>query len=342
MKKLIFGSLAEGAGKTSLIVGLAKALNLKFAYLKPFGDRLIYRKKRLWDYDSALVVNLFALDQSSEDMTIGFEHAKLRYMYDEAGTKAKLAEMARCGEGKTALVVEGGKDLTYGSAVRLDTLSLVRYLGDKLILVVSGGEGTVTDDLAFIKKNLDMKNLDWSVIINKVPNLEDFKNTHLPEIKEMGVRVLGVLPYEQELTYFSTAYLAEKLQARVIAGEGGLNQTVKHVFVGAMSGDVAARGPMFKKDSKLVITGGDRSDMIVAAMEGSTAGIILTGNLVPPQNLISKAHDRNIPVLLVPFDTFETARQIDNMTPLLTKDDSRRVALLASLVSQNLDTASLL
>ena len=119
-------------------------------------------------------------------------------------------------------------------------------------------------------------------------------------------------------------------------------QKVKHVFVGAMSGDVASRGPLFKKQNKLVITGGDRSDMIVAAMEGSTAGIILTNNIIPPQNLISKAHDKNIPVLLVPFDTFETARHIDNMTPLLTKDDTQRIELLARLVSQNIDTKSLL
>ena len=68
----------------------AKPLGNKFGYLKPFGDRLIYRKKRLWDYDSALITNIFGLEQSSEDMTIGFEHSKLRYMYDEARTKNKL------------------------------------------------------------------------------------------------------------------------------------------------------------------------------------------------------------------------------------------------------------
>ena len=90
MKKIIIGSVSENAGKTSFIVGLGKVIGRKFCYLKPFGDRLIYRKKRLWDYDSALITNIFGLEQSSDEMTIGFEHSKLRYMYDEAGTKAKL------------------------------------------------------------------------------------------------------------------------------------------------------------------------------------------------------------------------------------------------------------
>ena len=342
MKILVLGSLAEGAGKTSLAVGLARNWKTKFGYLKPFGDRLIYRKKRLWDYDSALMVNIFGLDQSSDEMTIGFEHSKLRYMYDEAGTKAKLQEMARHLESNSILLVEGGKDLTHGASIRLDTLSLVRNLGAKLVLVVSGDEGTINDQLAFTQKYVDIKGIEFSVIINKVVNPDDFKSAHLPDIRDMGIPVSGIIPCEQELTYFSSSYLAEKLQARVIAGENGLSQRVKHVFVGAMSGDVAARGPLFKKANKLVITGGDRSDMIVAAMEGSTAGIILTNNIIPPQNLISMAQDRNIPLLLVPFDTFETARQIDNMTPLLTKDDTARIDLLADLVAKNVDANSLI
>jgi BioD-like phosphotransacetylase family protein len=82
MKNIVFGSISENAGKTSVIVGLAKAFGKNFGYLKPFGDRLIYRKKRLWDYDSAIITSVFGLEQSSEEMTIGFEHAKLRFMYD--------------------------------------------------------------------------------------------------------------------------------------------------------------------------------------------------------------------------------------------------------------------
>ena len=81
MKNIIVGSVTADAGKTSFIVGLGKATDTKFGYLKPFGDRLIYRKKRLWDHDAALIVNIFGLEQSSDDITLGFEHSKLRYMY---------------------------------------------------------------------------------------------------------------------------------------------------------------------------------------------------------------------------------------------------------------------
>ncbi len=84
--------MRKSAGKTSVIVGIAAALNKKMAYIKPFGERMLYRKKRLWDYDSALITNLFGLKEDPVDMSIGFDHSKLRYMYDEEGTRKKLLE----------------------------------------------------------------------------------------------------------------------------------------------------------------------------------------------------------------------------------------------------------
>jgi BioD-like phosphotransacetylase family protein len=50
----------------------------------------------------------------------------------------------------------------------------------------------------------------------------------------------------------------------------------------------------------------------------------------------------NIPILLVPFDTFQTAKQIDDMIPLLTKDDTERIAMLEKLVQQNVDLKSII
>ena len=189
---------------------------------------------------------------------------------------------------------------------------------------------------------MDIAGIDFSIVINKVTNLEDYSHTHLQDIKDMGINVLGVIPFEQDLTYVPVSYLAERLQARIIGGEGGLSNKVKYVFVGAMAGDAAARLPLFRKENKLAITGGDRSDMIVAALESSTSGIILTNNIMPPQNIISKASELNIPLLLVPFDTFATAKQIDDMTPLLTKDDTQRIDLLQKLVAQYVDIKAII
>ena len=339
MEKVVIASMRKGAGKTSTIVGIAGALNRKMAYVKPFGDRTLYRKKRLWDYDSALISSLFGLKEDPVDMSIGFDHSKLRYMYDEEGTKQRLLEIiGSIDSDKEILFIEGGRDLTYGISVHLDTLSLVKYTGSKLFLVVSGEEDAIIDDLLFLKRHVDLAGVKLAgVIINKVQHLDEFQSTHLPAIEKEGIRVVGVIPFQNELTYFSVYSLSERLFAKVITGEGGLKRVVKNIIIGAWSANVFLQNPLFKKENKLVITGGDRTDMILASLESDTSGIILTNNILPPSNIISKASERNIPLLMVFADTYQTARQIENLEPLLTKDDAEKVDLLQQLAKKHLN-----
>ncbi|HSR12789.1 MAG TPA: DRTGG domain-containing protein [Thermodesulfobacteriota bacterium] len=334
MEKIIIASLRKNAGKTSLVVGIAKAAKKRFAYFKPFGERMLYRKKRLWDYDSSLITGIFGLKDDPVDMSIGFDHSKLRYMYDEEGTRQKLHEIiSRVGGQPEILFIEGGRDLTYGISVNLDTVSLAKYTGGKLYLVVSGESDVILDDLLFLKNHIRTEGVRVEgVIINKVQNLEEFKATHLPVIEKTGIRVLGIVPFRSELTYFTVSYLADHLFAKVLCGEGGLQHVVKNILIGAWSANVFLQNPVFKKENKLVITGGDRTDMILASLESDTSAIILTNNILPPSNIISRASEKNIPLLMVFSDTYQTAKQIENLEPLLTRDDQNKVDLLEEMV----------
>jgi BioD-like phosphotransacetylase family protein len=105
-----------------------------------------------------------------------------------------------------------------------------------------------------------------------------------------------------------------------------------------MSAAQVVTKPLWKLENKLIITPGDRIDMITAALDSSTAGIILTNNLLPDDPIIqSKADSRNIPILLVTQDTFATAKLIDDMEILFTKDEVEKIARLKELVTANLD-----
>lgn len=344
MKKLVIASLRRSAGKTSVIVGLGLTANKKIGYLKPFGERLLYRKKRLWDYDSALVTQIFGLKEDPVDMSIGFDHSKLRFMYDEEGTKKKLLEIIEhIAQGKDLLFLEGGRDLTYGVSIHLDPLSLAKFTESKLYLVVSGEENAILDDIYFFKKHLDLKGVQFGgLLINMVQNLEEFQQIQLPLIKKLNLPILGVLPFQSDLTYFSMAYLAERLFAKVITGEKELNRPVKNILIGAWSASTFMQNPVFQKESKLIITGGDRPDMILAALESDTAGIILTNNVLPPSHIIAKAEERHVPMLMVFSDTYQTAKQIESLEPLLTKEDEEKLKALAELVKKYLDWPAIL
>ena len=344
MHRLVLASIREGAGKTSVIVGLGKALGKPFGYMKPFGDRLLYRKKRLWDYDSALIANIFDLGESPEDISLGFDHSKLRFMYDEAETRKKLGELlSHIEKDREIVFIEAGRDLGFGISVNLDAISLARHTDASLVIVTGGDERTILDDVTFVRNHLNLEGVSFAgIIVNRAYDVEDFKTTYAPTIAGLGVQVLGVIPFEAELTHPSVGFLSDILFAKVIAGEVGLMTVAKNIFVGAMSADAARRHPSFGKPRKLVITSGDRSDMILASLEGDTAGLILTNNISPSSTIIAKATQMNVPLLLVPDDTYQVAKQIDDTQYLLKRDEAEKIELLEKLVRENVNLPAIL
>ena len=341
MRRLIIASISAGAGKTSMIVGLGQALGKQIGYLKPFGDRLLYRKKRLWDYDAALVESVFQLGDNPEELSIGFDHSKLRFMYDEAGTKEKLGELlsqVQVKGDREIVFIEAGRNLSYGASVHLDPISIARQTGGRLVFVVGPDESTALDEVVLLKDHCDLKDVDFGgVIVNKIHDVDDFKSTYLPMIDETGIPVLGVVPHLPALTRVSVRLLAEALFAKIVAGEGGLDRVIENTFVGAMATDAAMRNPFFTASSKLVITSGDRSDMILTALEGDTVAVVLTNNLFPPANIISLAEEKQIPLLLVTADTFQAAKQVDDLECLLTPQETEKMALLKKTVAESVD-----
>ena len=107
--------------------------------------------------------------------------------------------------------------------------------------------------------------------------------------------------------------------------------------------DVDAALPYLRKTpSKTVITGGHRSDLILAAMETDTVLIIITGTKYPESKVLLQARKRNIPILLVPYDTHTVTKQIDNMTWLTPPDNIKKIEKIKNLVSEFVDLNKLM
>jgi len=344
MKKFVFTSLNQDAGKTGIIIGLGKVLNNKIAYLKPFGDRLLYRKKRLWDFDSAVISKIFDIEESPEGMSLGFDHSKLRYMYDETNIIEKIKFLLdSINNNADVLFIESGKQIMHGVSVHLDALTIAKATDAKLIIVVSGENDDIVDTLQYFKTHANLKGIDFAgVVVNKVKDVEDFKMVYEELISEIGIKLLGVIPYEAELTYPSVQLVSDMLMAKVISGENSLNNIIREVFVGAMSGDAATRLEKFKNKNKLIITSGDRSDMILAAMETHCVGIVLTNNILPQPNIISIASEKEVPLLLVHSDTHKAAKKIGQMVPLVDADDEKKLAILENNVKNHTNLIDLI
>ena len=336
-------STHQEAGKTSIIIGIAKVLsknNISCGYMKPLGDRLLYQKKRLWDYDASLVSGVLGLTEKPEDISLGFDHNKLRFMYDEQSTDKKLKEICNnVSKDHDVVLIEGGQNLAFGHSVFLDPMTIAKTVDAQLLLVLSGEGSEIVDEIFFLRKCVlsDPSKL-VGVIINQVKDVEEFENIYMDIFNELDVPVLGIIPYEESLTHFTIDYLYKTLFTKVIAGEGGLMNIVNHIFVGAMSAAQVISKPLWQYENKLIITPGDRVDMITAALDSSTAGIVLTNNILPDDPIIhSKADAKNIPILLATNDTFAVAKLIDDMEILFTKDEKQKIVTLEQLVTEHVN-----
>ncbi len=340
MKKLLFASTRESAGKTSLLAGIAGAVRKNCGYMKPLGDRLVYADKKNMDYDSILMSRVLDLKTPPEKLSLGFGYGKIKSLCsNEKECSSRIHDMIKLHEARDILFIEGGKDIIYGSSVGMDSVSLAGYAeGIRLIFVTGGSDERIMDDVYFIHEHVHKKKTPVSgLLINKVHDPASFRENCLDAIEGMGIKVMGIIPFRDELTRLTIRNICEKLSAGIIAGGAGLDNVVENILVGAMSTGEVLSHILFNRLNKLIITSGDRSDIIVAALESDTAGIVLSNQMLPPPHITAMAEERKIPILIAKGDTFHVAKQIDDMEPLLTFENRDTMRLLAQLAEENID-----
>jgi phosphate acetyltransferase len=96
----------------------------------------------------------------------------------------------------------------------------------------------------------------------------------------------------------------------------------------------------------LLVTPGDRSDVLLAAgmavQNGlPLAGVILTGNYMPDGQILEfckPAFQNGLPLMTTPHDTFATAIKLSRLENKVTLDDLNRMEDVMSTVADHLDT----
>ncbi|WP_225747953.1 phosphate acetyltransferase [Eikenella sp. Marseille-P7795] len=153
---------------------------------------------------------------------------------------------------------------------------------------------------------------------------------------------LGVVPFSPEHSLRRVADIAGYLNAQVIAGEAHLGNRTKEIVVAAQN---AAQMHHRITSGALVITPGDREDILMAASLKILSGVPLAGLLItcgtPPsqavQGIISPALSHNVPVLLTELDTFATAYALALQDQTIPADDSERMETMVDFVAEHVD-----
>ena len=165
-------------------------------------------------------------------------------------------------------------------------------------------------------------------------------------LKRKGLDLLGVIPHQRMLSNPSIKLIREELEAEALNAGPATDNLVEDVVVGAMGVNNAM--PFFKP-GVLLITPGDREDIILAAatIQGpdgarQLAGIVLTGGLRPGESVLRVIRRLPFPVLLAQKDSYQVASRVHDLTVKTRAEDTAKVSLIRDLIARHVDVKKIL
>lgn len=345
-KYLLIGSIEAYSGKSATILGLSHQLQQKgldVAYGKPLGNCLGESKAEVVEEvqfvaqilklpQNRLLPTLLAMDEATIQKRLCGE--------DKTDYRQQAAQYLQTPTGDLALL-EGPGNLEEGNLFDLSLLQIAEKVDAKVLLVSRYKSVLSVEALLSAKQRLGDRLI--GVVINDIPKeqLEVVDTQMRPFLEQQGVQVLGTLPKSDLLRSVSVAELVHQLRAEVLCRSDRLDLMVESLAIGAMNVNSALK--YFRKRRNMaVVTGGDRVEIQLAALESSTHCLILTGQMPPSSFILTKAEELEIPVLSVDLDTLTTVEIIDRTFGQVRLHEPIKVQCMRELMQAHFDIDRLL
>ncbi len=365
MQRTLFIAPTEiKSGLTSISLGLIRTLDqlgLKVAICKPIASKEAGTRQRsvelLTQATGIQTPDPISLKQAQNMMGNGQQDRLMEEVIAMHRAVRKEADV---------VIIEGLEpDRNEPYAARLNA-EMSKTLDADVILVASPGDR----DVNALKQHLDVvkslyggeKNPNLlGCILNKV---NAPKNPAIP-IKSHGIteanpsstalalsqysalenndfKIIGTVPWNSALVAPLTKDIGQYLQAQFISENGLDGARVKRISLCArtMKNMVSSLQP-----GTLIITPGDRDDIILASAVAAAngvplAGLLLTSNLTPNAQVMNllKPSLSNLPILTVEADTYQIATQLAHMDDAVTADDPERVQNIMEHMASHIDS----
>ncbi len=374
--RLFVAATRQNDGKTTTALGLFAALKKRLGrigYIKPVGQRFVEIEGKQIDEDTMLMEETFHVQVPLEDMSpIAVEPDFTRKYIEHANNDHLLKRLRnsfdRAAWEKEFVIIEGTGHAGVGSVFDLSNARVASLLDAKVVIVSGGGIGKPIDEVALNKALFDHEGVEIvGVILNKVlPEkkgyIEEFARRGLARL---GIDLLGTIPDVRVLAAPELTQISETIGGHFLHAPGDVRRRVRHVIIGAMSsGHVVEE----LRPETLVITPGDREDIILAALSTSSlhphahhahgvakddggsgesadrlvSGIILAGTLRPHESIMDLIRASDVPVIASPLESFAVASRINSMTVKTLPGDMEKIDKIQALIETHVEVDRLL
>ena len=356
MNKAIYIATSEhNSGKSIITLGLMSMLTGKTAKVGYFRPIIEDFKDGKIDNHIETVISHFGLDIAVED---AFAITKSKLIKKK--NKGKLGEVLdliiekykRLEEKFDFVLVEGTSFSGEGTVIELDMNVLIaKNLGIPAVIVGSGVDKTLEeliDSLYLAYDSFKVKDVEvLAVIANKVQlsNLKvvaDGLKSNLP-----AAVLVNAIPLISSLNNPTLKEIVEVLGAKVLFGAEFLNNEVGNFSVGAMQ---LRNYLLHLKENALVITPGDRADIILGALQANESanypaisGIVLTGNIVPEDSIIKLIEGLTtiVPIITVEGGTYGITNQLGNIKSKIYADNKLKIEVSINTFEKYVDVDDL-
>lgn len=359
MKKIFIAATKQNDGKTTISLGLISNFKDRFkrvGFIKPIGQRYLEEEGQKIDEDSILIEEVCGIKCGLKDMSpIAVEKGFTEHYISKPEQKSITSQIKeafrRVSIKQDLVIIEGTGHAGVGSVFDHSNAYVSKLLGSKVIIISSGGVGRPIDEILLNKALFDKEGVKLlGVIINKVlPDKFDKINRLVRKgLERKGISVLGVIPYNDMLSRPNLKQILEETDFQLLCGKDHLGNYVSNVIVGAMQ---PANAIKYIVDGSLLITSGDREDIIMTALgcyrEGSkeklkVSGIILSGGITPGQPIMDLLNKAGLPVLFARDETYTVASYVHDLTVKIRPTDAAKINAVIKLVKDNVDLDAIL
>ncbi len=355
IESLYITSTEASSGKSAITLGIMYLLKRRVdrvGYIKPIGQR--FRDDSQIDEDTLLVQKVFDLPFAPKLMCpVSLEEAQ--HLIGEGREKELIERVLEAYErihrDCDIVVIEGTDYQGALSAFEFDLNAELSMNLSALILLVANAADSdaehILNNIEVSKESIDEKGCDFQgVIVNKL-SLVDFDKLSKQVRKglsKLGITLFGMVPQIPVLSQPRMGEIAAKVGAKVLFGKEYLDNLVSGTKVAAMLiGNMLER----IKDGMLLITPGDRDDVLISAMVSRVAvnfpnisGLVLSGGMEPSdpvRRLIGGLSGFRIPVLSMPTDTYDTAVMITGVRTSIFSTDREKLDLIQTFMDRHIE-----
>jgi len=347
VKIFYLSSLEENAGKSFLSIGIIQKLKKEgknFVYFKPIGiPKSAFTNKA--DPDVGFMLNtVFQTDYPYDFISpVSIPDAYYVDLVDISKKQEFLHKIKNAYDKITKdvdyIVIEGNPSIRKFIRVGMDDVSIAQTLGiNELIYVSTESSDRCIDNFFFTKNYFEFRNVNIKgILFNKIDYeyIARIKELTEDHINRYDIPVLGIIEKSVELFSPRVNEIKEQIGGELIneQASSGLNDIVETFLIGAMNLQGALKY-LRQVNRAAFITGGDRTDLAMAALDQDVSTLILTGFMQPDMGVITAANEKGIPIILSPSDTYTTMRNLERLKPGIQEDEVEKVL---HLIEENIN-----